>query len=275
MGELTSKIKEILDTPDKEVDITVAATVLLKINRNQILYQNIIRKNNVAKLKYELQKIYDFRIAEDAAKETAVLEDEAKVIANETLPKIKKIEEEETKGKRADHDTLPDEIKAKFLENLNIFPRMRKLHEQLKLMSNGRPCDRYAYLKELKELDETLRANWDEYDAYIIPPATNPPGEKTEVEKENPAITTDPESGAGNIPPVTPPSAFDPKKISAARKYLSGNKAKLAEFKAQEDRTKYLALLAKMQERLALLISAQAGVSDDYLSELKALGLNA
>ena len=55
---------------------------------------------------------------------------------------------------------------------------------------------------------------------------------------------------------------------------MSDNKTKLAELKALEDQSKYLALLSKMQERLTLLIDAKAGVSDEQLEELKALGLN-
>ena len=262
MEDLTKKIKEILDTPDKEIDITVAATVLLKINRNQILYQNIIRKRNAEKLKYELKKIYDFRVNENAIQEVKAMEGEIKTIIETTLPKIEKIEAEDAKGKRPDHDNLPDEIKVKFLENQNIFPRMRKLHEQLKLMGNAKACDRYPFLKELKDLDEKLRKNWDEYDAFRLPPVT-------------PFIPIKETKAPAIVSSETSESVIDAKKISAARKYLSDNKAKLKDLKEQEDQTKYIELLKKMQERLTLLIVAQAGVSDDYLKELEELGLNA
>ncbi|MDR1454610.1 MAG: hypothetical protein LBJ01_03065, partial [Tannerella sp.] len=161
MENLTDKIKEILDTPDDRVNVDEAATVLLKINRNQILHRSIIRRDNVEKLKYELKKIYDFRMRDQAVAETAELEKQVAVIVKETLPEAGKIEASETKGMRADHEQLPDDIKAKFLENQNIFPRMRKLHEQLKLLGNARACDRYPYLKELTGLDKKLRANWD------------------------------------------------------------------------------------------------------------------
>ncbi len=250
MENLTSKIKEILDTPDSQIDIDSAATILLKINRNQILHQNIIRKNNVAKLRYELQKIYDFRSKEDAIAETKVLEEKVKPILTETLPVVEKIETSESKGLRADHDQLPDEIKAKFVENLNIFPRMRKLHEQLKLMADAKPCDRFPFLQELVDLDKQLRENWDAYDSFVSPaPGT--------------AQTT--------LPTIE--TTMDPKAISAARKYLSDNKQKLTELKALEDQSKYLALLTKMQNRLSMLIAVNAGVSEEYLNELKDLGL--
>jgi hypothetical protein len=255
MENLTDQIKKILDTPDNEVDLSSASIILLKVNRNRILHENIIRRNNVAKLKYELKKIYDFRTKENGIEETKALEKAIVPIIKKTLPEIEKIEAAEAKGKRADHDQLPDEIKALLLENQNIYPRMRKLHEQLKLMGNAKACDRYPFLKELKELDETIRANWDKYDKFIIKPVDPDPS------------SGDP--GSGEQLPV------DAKKISAARKYLSDNKPKLADLKALEDQSKYLALLAKMQERLTFLIESKAGISDEQLAEWKGLGLDA
>ncbi|MDR2085879.1 MAG: hypothetical protein LBP72_01770 [Dysgonamonadaceae bacterium] len=251
MDDLTGEIKNVLDAPNEQVDIEKAALLLLKLNRNRILYESIVRRKNVEKLKYELQKIYNYRMLDDAAKESKTLEKTAVTVVQKTFPKAEKREATETKGMRPDHEQLPEEIKAKYTENLNIFPRMRKLHEHLKLMNNALPCDRYPLLKELKELDEQLRRNWDEYDAFaVVPPA--PP--------------------TGDTPPATVPDA---KEISAARKYLSDNKAKLAELRQQDDQSKYLALLDKMQQRLDLLLKANAGISDEQLAELTGLGLYA
>jgi hypothetical protein len=127
---------------------------------------------------------------------------------------------------------------------------MRKIHEQLKLMNTALPCDRYPLLKVLKELDEQLRRNWDQYDAFVIAP-------------QNPD---------GNPPDTALPDA---KEISAARKYVSDNKTKLATLRAEEDQSKYLELLEKMQKRLDLLINSHAGISNEQLAELKNLGLDA
>jgi hypothetical protein len=252
---LIEKIKEVLKTLDGEIDIEQAALLLLKLNRNRILYESICRRKNVEKLKYELQKIYNYHSKEDAAEEVKALELDAVKVVKTTFPEEEKREATETKGMRPDHDLLPDEVKAKYLENLNLYPRMRKLHEQLKLMNTTLPCDRYPFLKELKELDEKLRKNWGEYDAFT---ATSP----------NPDNVPE----AGDIPPA--PVAPDAKKISAARKYLSDNKGKLAELKVQDDQSNYLNLLAKMQERLTLLVTSNAGISDEQLTELKTLGLD-
>jgi hypothetical protein len=256
---LTEKIKVIINTPDEEVDVESAALILLKLNRNRTLYESICRRRNVDKLKYELQKIYSFRSNGESVEKTKSLEKEVVKLVKTTFPKQEEIEAAQTKGKRQDHDLLPDEIKAKLIENLNIFPKMRKLHEQLKLMNTALPCDRYPFLKELKELDEMLRKNWDEYDAFVIVTDTQEnEGQKTEEK----------------IAPQEP--AFpDPKKISAARKYLSENKATLAGLKEQEEQSNYLMLRDKMQERMTFLIASGAGISDEQMEELKALGLDA
>jgi hypothetical protein len=250
MEDLTKEIKKVLDTPDGEVDIEAAALLLLKMNRNRILHDSIIRRKNVEKLKYELGKIHAYRSLENAAEETKALEKTAVAIVKKTFPQEEKRQATEEKGRRADHDQLPDGIKAKYLENGTIYPRMRKLHEQLKLMNTSLPCDRYPFLKELKELDGKLQKNWDEYDAFVTG-------------------TEQGETPAGN------PPAVDAKEISAARKYLSDSKSKLAELRAQEDQSHYLALLEKAQKRLDFLLGANAGISAEQLSELKALGLDA
>ena len=250
MNSLTPKIKEILDTPNDQVNVGEAATVLLQVNRNRTLHQHIVRRNDVEKLKYELQKIYDFRKKDEAVKETVEFQKEVAIIVKKEFPKIEAKAAEENKGMRADHEQLPDEIKAKYVENLNIFPRMRKLHEKLKLMPNAKPCDRYPFLKELKALSVKHRENWDAYDSYVIPPS-NPETVTTETK----TVTA------------------TPKQIQAARKYVSDNKPKLEKLRT-ENQEKYAELLPKVQERVDLLIASDAGISEQQANELKELGIN-
>ena len=247
MENLTDEIKRIIDLPENEVDVNEAATLLLRVNRNQILFNNIIRRNDVERVLYELKKIYDFRMQDDALKKTAVMEVEVKKVI-ETNPEFTLTDEQledAPKGMRADHDELPEEIKALFVENFDIFRRMRKLHEQLKLMNNQKPCDRYPFLKEMLELDNQHRENYNAYDNYGKKPA------QPETKIETVMVA-------------------DPKLVSAARAYLSRNKAKLEtlEGDAKEE------LLQKMQERYSYLVATDSGVSDEQKAEYKALGLN-
>lgn len=250
MSYFIDEIKTVLDTPKQDIDIEKAALLLLKMNRNKILYKNIIRKKLVDKLLYELNKIYNTHVQSHLLVKTAKME----VSVQEIVEKIPEITQAEAptpgnnvKGKREDHDELPDEIQAYYLENFDILRRMRKTHEQLKLMNDKRPCDRYPYLSELLELDTQLRGNWHHYDTYII---------------GTPIVST---QDGENIQTVA-----DPKKVSAARKYLSDNKKKLENLEG-DART---ALIAKMQERYKYLASTNAGISDEQVQEYKTLGLD-
>ena len=80
--------------------------------------------------------------------------------------------DEHKTGKRIDHDSLPDEIKAKYVENLSILQRMRELHLKLRSLSlDTAPCpdsERYPFLKELIELDKKMHDNWEEYDHFVV-----------------------------------------------------------------------------------------------------------
>ena len=75
------------------------------------------------------------------------------------------------KGKRTDHDSLPEEIRALYVENLGIAQRMRDVQTKLRLISTEEsPCpdsERYPFLKELISLDKQLHENWERYDRYV------------------------------------------------------------------------------------------------------------
>lgn len=73
-------------------------------------------------------------------------------------------------GKRLDHDSLPVEIQALYIENGNIIHKMRELHLQLRQLSKeNATCpdsERYPFLKELIALDKTYHKNWQIYDSW-------------------------------------------------------------------------------------------------------------
>ena len=88
-----------------------------------------------------------------------------------SAPKPSKTQAEQFRaGKRADHDTLPDEIQALYVENASIMQKMRELHLQLRnLSTQASTCpdsDRYPFLKEIIELDKRYHKNWQAYDSF-------------------------------------------------------------------------------------------------------------
>lgn len=176
--KFTELIKQWLETPTDQRDYSVGALYLLKLSGNQILYKNIVaaldRRHDV--IEYQLQKYYNFRVQALTHAQVEEMTAQVATIANEhhltddasTVP-----EDERRLGKREDHDALPDDVKAKYVENLSLLQRMRELHLRLRTLSlDNSPCpdsERYPFLKELISLDKELHANWEEYDHYVAP----------------------------------------------------------------------------------------------------------
>lgn len=174
-NKLTDKIKKWLDTEPEKRDYILGAELMLKLNRNRFLYQNAIRhpERFAEKIEYELKKFLDLRLNSVTFAEIEELE---KVVEKEVLPVIDKmvVEDETGKiqfiGKRPDHDKLPDEIQAIYVEQATIAHQMRDLHAKLRLKSTAdyQPCDRYQELDLLVSLNKTYLANWEKYDHYQI-----------------------------------------------------------------------------------------------------------
>lgn len=174
--KLTEQIKQWLEKPESERDYTVGALYLLKLSGNQIMYKNIIAQINRRHdfVEYQLQKYYNFRVQALTHAQVEEMAAQVETIANEhhltddasTMP-----EDERRLGKREDHDALPDEVKAKYVENLSLLQRMRELHLRLRSLSlENSTCpdsERYPFLKELIALDKKLHANWEAYDHYV------------------------------------------------------------------------------------------------------------
>ena len=172
-NKFTVLIKQWLETPSDQRDYSVGALYLLKLSGNQIMYRNVVaqldRRHDF--VDYQIQKYYNFRVQALTHAQVEEMQQKVDVIVAEHISLAANADEHKT-GKRDDHDSLPDEIKAKYVENLSILQRMRELHLKLRSLSlDTAPCpdsERYPFLKELIELDKKMHANWEEYDHYVI-----------------------------------------------------------------------------------------------------------
>ena len=196
--KFTEQIRQWLETHEDERDYAVGALYLLKLSGNQILYKNIVaaldRRHDI--IEYQLQKYYNFRVQALTHAQVEEMAAQVQTIANEhhltddasTVP-----EDERRLGKREDHDSLPDEIKAKYVENLSILQRMRELHLRLRSLSlDNATCpdsERYPFLKELISLDKKLHANWEAYDHYVAPGPDTVPSRSAKA-KRSAAVAT-------------------------------------------------------------------------------------
>ena len=172
-NKFTELIKQWLETPSNQRDYSVGALYLLKLSGNQIMYRNIVaqldRRHEF--VDYQIQKYYNFRVQALTHAQVEEMQQKVDVIVAEHISLAANADEHKT-GKRIDHDSLPDEIKAKYVENLSILQRMRELHLKLRSLSlDTAPCpdsERYPFLKELIELDKKMHVNWEEYDHYVV-----------------------------------------------------------------------------------------------------------
>ena len=178
-NQFNSKLQEWLNNEIRTIQD--GCLLLLQMENNQIHYQNLLRHpNKVAVMKYlqtELQKRLKIRLANITHQEVAEMEEKVEVIvkkhfAYQEAAKSGTTNEEFRKGKRADHDQLPEEIQARYIENLDLLRKMRELHLKLRTLSTQQvscpDSERYPFLKELIALDKQLHENWEVYDHYVL-----------------------------------------------------------------------------------------------------------
>lgn len=251
--KFTEKIRQWLDTPADGRDILAGATMLLQLNKNRILYANIVRhpERFMDKLDYELRKHLRIRLDGYTLREVVRMEREVvpavALTLDEGVPAEPSADEDGQKhyiGKREDHDALPEDIQALYTRNGEVYAKLKETFETLKHMEKAQACDRYEHLKMLRELDDEYRANWEKYDHYD--PAVN--------------VAADGNQGSGQ-------------KVSAARKYISTNKEKLASAIEDGDEKKAEELRAKIQERIAIILADGGDFDASYKESLTELGL--
>ncbi len=173
----TKLVQDWLAAEPAQRDNAVGALYLLRLSGNQIMYRNIVaagvdRRSDF--IEYQLRKYVSFRLADLTHQEVQEMSEQVERIVEEHIPLAAKADEaqaETPKGKRADHDSLPDEIKACYVENLALLQKMRELHLKLRSLTldpniTCPDSERYPFLKELIALDKRLRKNWQRYDSY-------------------------------------------------------------------------------------------------------------
>ena len=170
------------DHTDDE-SIRKGAELLLRVNRNRGLYERILRypKGGLKKLEYELQKHVNIRLQgytiqdiENLDKEVMplvqVAVDAADGAADDEIPVVKESEDEGdtgcvvVKGKRPDHDNLPEEIQAIWPKNAERWKKIKETYNLL--LTLNAPCDRFEHLQLLKEIWYKYRQDMCRYDDF-------------------------------------------------------------------------------------------------------------
>ena len=235
---LTSQISDWLNASPKQRSLEDGALLLLRLNANRIMYQQILRNRLTEKLEYELQKHLNIRLHGLTRAEVAKVE-------KQVMPRLKKelANGEEYRGRRADHDSLPDKVKALYERNGTRWRQMHRIFETLKTMRDAQPCDRHELVHQLVQLDDAYRADWEKYDHWT------PEDEEPEAEPE--------------------PTEAGVREIIAARKAISYGRKKLA---SETDEAKRAALLIPVKNAVSVLRSANQTFRPDTVEALKELG---
>lgn len=273
-----------------EADLANGAMMVLQCNRNRAMYNTMMRKPShyEEKMVYELKKhlayLQDDMNLEDVKKlEKKILPVIGKAIADteETTDKaaatLGEIPEDSflpapalsseepykqtdaivARGKRADHDTLPETIRAIWDKNAERYKKIKQAHETCKTLTAA--CDRYEFTSAIAELWDAYKKDFDTYDHYVLVPVNEEAG------------TTTPAADEVQL------SAEDMKEINNARSYISKNLQKLldivsrstlSDFSEQKEMESWR---ERIQQRVDVLIRTKQVITDD----LKALLLGA
>ena len=175
-NKLTEQVAQFLATPDEQRDWNTAAILLLQLTNNTIMYRNIsLNPKGKAefiegKLRQFLKARRDIEVHDEVnamqQQVDSIIESRTEFTNSDTNPAT-----DFKAGKRADHDSLPEDIQALYVENLDIVHRMRELHLRLRLLSEDTQlhsdAERKPLLDEFITLDKKLHANWDTYDHFV------------------------------------------------------------------------------------------------------------
>ena len=188
MQNLTENLAEFLATPRESRDWNAGALLLLQLSNNPILYRNI-SLNPKGKADFIEGKLQQFLKARKEMENHEVVVAQQKEVDNiiaqrnefkETNPAT-----DFKAGKRADHDSLPENIQSLYVENLDIVHRMRELHLKLRFLSDTTKqipdSERKPLLDEFISLDKKLHDNWNTYDHFV---ANTETAEKTPIQAE-------------------------------------------------------------------------------------------
>jgi len=184
-NKLSKQLQAWLATPEAQRDINAGYLLTLQYTQNKILADNFRRvpRKYMPHVDYQLRKFLTIAVANKEHSDVENMMVAEKKIANDlrlnppmkgvvTKARAEKSEIERGRGKRPDHDSLPAEIQALWVENADIKRRIINAHNRLCILSetrDGTVCpdgDRYPYVKEVLELSAQLHKNYLEYDNY-------------------------------------------------------------------------------------------------------------
>lgn len=229
------------------------ARLVLQLNRNKNMYMATCRKPSMmaTKIERELRKHLAYyndglTLAEVETMTQEVVTDikpaivaEQEVMAHEE-PETLAVALDARRGKREDHSSLDPSVQKLWAVNGERWKKIKELYNTCLQLSE--PCDRYEYLKQLKELWYAYRKDMNAYDEAS--PAT---------------VIEEKQKTSGDV--------------KSARPYISKNLPALEQLTADKsNEAKRTELLEKIQKRVDILLAEGEVIKEDTLQRLVAVG---
>lgn len=274
--KFTEKIALWLQSEHKSDEkIKEGAMLLLQLNRDQAMYQRIVRRpqRELKFLEYKLQRFLKLRNDGKTIKDVIKLDQEvipeiklavtsdAEVSDADMLPVVEPAEHEGDtgsivrKGIRPDHDKLPEDIQNIWPKNAKRWKKIKEAFEACKQLTE--PCDRYEYLKVLKETWYKYKEEMARYDEFQL---TADGG-------------TEGDGAADQTPALTP---VQEKELANADSYISKNMPQMQQLVAaakegqfDEKQQKQLESLRKrIQQRVDVLLKYGRTLTEERREQL-------
>ena len=263
----TQDIADWLETPREERDVRKGAELLLRINGNRHIYQLAMIRPETAHdhVEADLKKFLRIRLDGHTMESVRQMD-------SELIPKVQNIittrqdesedAPEETddiapahRGKRSDHNELPEEIRAIYERGGELFEKIKQIFTELQQMENAPACDRYEKLKVLKPLVKEYTDGWERYDNY-----------NSDMSQEEAVEAVDEAPEPGN----------EAKRVAAARKFLSTHVAKLETLLQAEtiDEAEVENERRQIAERMAFIAETGGSFKPDFAQRIHALGVD-
>lgn len=259
--KLTESLQRWLDTPDPQKDIRAGADMMLSLNRNRALYNSILKHpaKFLPKLIYELRKYLKIRLANMTSADVARMQQDVlpRVEAIVSQPPVITPDDEfpsasKAHGRRADHNTLPPEIRNLWDSNLTRYRKIQLLYNECKAMTYSHtPCDLFTQLSTLDAAEREYRKNLELYDSYI--PGTPLPADVVATMAASEVVTD------------------NSRTIGNARKTLSKYRAKLSRMAADDPRR--AGAVEKIQAAAHAIVGCGGSFSPSTMADLADLGI--
>lgn len=263
----TQDIADWLETPREERDVRKGAELLLRINGNRHIYQLAMIRPETAHnhVEADLKKFLQIRLDGHTMESVRQMD-------SELIPKVQNIittrqdesedapeETDDTapahRGKRSDHNELPEEIRAIYERGGALFEKIKQIFTELQQMENAPACDRYEKLKVLKPLVKEYTDGWERYDNY-----------NSDMSQEEAVEAVDEAPEPGN----------EVKRVGAARKFISTHVAKLETLLQAEtiDEAEVENERRQIAERMAFVAETGGSFKPDFAQRINALGVD-